>query len=160
MIFRRAKPEDAERISQLIMGFLSELTIEPDGRGADEFLAAVSVEAERGYIRSDRYEFLLAETETKLAGFIAMRDRTHVFHLFVAPNRQRQGLAGELWRRALEAALSRGHAKEFTVNSSPNAVPVYERFGFERISDPVQEQGISFVPMRYRSGTHAGRIQP
>jgi ribosomal protein S18 acetylase RimI-like enzyme len=150
--FRRAEPDDAERVSALIMTFQASLTIDPTGAGAEKFLASVSTEAERSYIQSDRYRFLLAENDGELAGFIAMRDRTHVFHLFVAPKYQRRGLARELWLRARAAAESDGPAEEFTVNSSIEAVPVYERFGFRTCSEPVQESGIICVPMQCGRG--------
>lgn len=150
MIFRPAKPADATPISDLIMSFRHLLTIDPNGRGAGEFFASVSAEAERKYIRSDRYCFVVAEARGKLAGFIAMRDRTHLFHLFVAPQYQRRGLAWELWRRGCEATGPHRAGAEFTVNSSLPAVPVYERFGFRQASPPVRQSGVAFVPMKYQ----------
>lgn len=149
MIFRRAKPEDAGGISDLIVSFLNEFTADPTGAGAEKFLASVSAEAEKTYILSDHYDYLIAEIEGELAGFIAMQDKTHVFHLFVAPKYQRQGLARSLWQRARDAAGQTNVVSAFTVNSSRLAVPVYERFGFERVSTPVERNGISFIRMRY-----------
>jgi predicted GNAT family N-acyltransferase len=149
MVFCPAKPEDAEKISALILSFRSELTLESIGIGAEKFLASVSVESERSYIESDRYDYLIAEEGGDLAGFIAIRDQTHVFHMFVARHHQRCGLAKELWRRSREErAHSSGSGEAFTVNSSLIAEPVYKRFGFERVSDPIQEAGIEFVPIR------------
>lgn len=155
MIFRRASPEDAEMISRLIMLFLDSLAVDPNGVGAEGFLASVSVEAERSYILSDRYDYLVAEVEGELAGFIAMRDQTHLFHLFVVPKYQRRGIARELWRQARDAAVSRGVEKGFTVNSSLPAVPAYERLGFVRASPPMQEHGVAFIRMRHASGADA-----
>ena len=155
MIFRRARPEDAGAISGLIVSFLNAFTVDPNGTGAEKFVASVSAEAERGYILSDRYDYLIAEVEDELAGFIAMQDKTHLFHLFVSPQYQRRGVAGELWRRARDAAGPHDVAREFTVNSSLLAVPVYERFGFERVSAPVQRHGISFIRMRYAADADA-----
>ena len=155
MIFRRASPEDAEAISSFIMLFRDSLTVDPTGVGAETFLASVSVEAERSYILSARYNYLVAEIEGGLAGFIAMRDRTHLFHLFVFPKFQRRGLARELWRQAREAVVSRDVVKGFTVNSSLPAVQVYERLGFERASPPMQEDGVAFIRMRNTAGVNA-----
>jgi GNAT superfamily N-acetyltransferase len=155
MIFRRAKPEDASAISGLIVSFLKEFTVDPNGTGAEKFLESVSVEAEKTYILSDHYDYLIVEMEGELAGFIAMQNKTHVFHLFVAPHYQRQGLARALWQRARNAAGEHNVAQVFTVNSSLLAVPVYERFGFERASAPVERNGISFIQMRYAAGANA-----
>jgi GNAT superfamily N-acetyltransferase len=150
MIFRLAKPADATPISDLIMSFRHLLTVDPDGSGAGEFFASVSAEAERKYISSDRYCFVVAEAGGKLVGFIAMRDRTHLFHLFVAPEYQRRGLARELWRQGCEATGPHRAGTEFTVNSSLPAMPVYERFGFHQAAPPVHQSGVAFVPMKYR----------
>ena len=155
MIFRRARPEDAGAISRLIVSFAKEFTVDPNGTGAEKFLALVSVEAERSYILSDRYDYLVAEIEGELAGFIAMRDQTHLFHLFVFPKYQRRGIARKLWRQAREAAVSRDVVKGFTVNSSLPAVPAYERLGFVRASPPMQEHGVAFIRMRHTGGANA-----
>ena len=124
---------------------------EPGGEGAEQFFESVSGEAERGYLCSDRYDFLPAEDGGELAGVIAMRDRTHLFHLFVLPKFQRQGLARDLWQRVRKMAGASG-GQAFTVNSSLFAVPVYESFGFKAVSQPVQKDGVVFVPMRISDG--------
>jgi len=155
MIFRRARPEDAGAISGLIVSFLNEFTVDSNGIGAEKFLASVSAEAEKTYILSDHYDYLIAEIAGELAGFIAMQDKTHVFHLFVAPQHQRQGLARTLWQRARDAAGQHNVAQVFTVNSSLLAVPMYERFGFVRASAPVPRNGISFIRMRYVADANA-----
>ena len=85
-------------------------------------------------------------------GIIATRDRTHVFHLFVARSHQGRGIARELWRRARERARAASRDEVFSVNSSLIAEPVYRRFGFERVSGPIRESGIELVPMRYPAG--------
>lgn len=149
MEFRAARPADARPIADLIMAFRDQLAVDPEGRGAETFFASVSATAEEGYIRSDRYDFVVAETGGQLAGCIAMRDRTHLFHLFVAPRFQRRGLARELWRRAQDIANPAGERLEFTVNSSLSAVPVYERLGFVQSSPPERRDGVAYVPMRY-----------
>jgi GNAT superfamily N-acetyltransferase len=122
--------------------------LDPKGRGAEEFLVSVSAEAERGYIGSTRYFYLLAEVDGECAGVIALRDGTHLFRLFVARKFQRQGLARELWRRARQALGPVDQAMSFTVNSSTMAVPVYKRLGFEQTSPQEAMHGITSVPMR------------
>lgn len=101
MEFRVGAPPDAEAIARLIASFQSELTDDPSGAGAEVFLDSVSVEAEREYLASTRYRYLLAYSGSRLAGFIAIRDGSHLFHLFIEPSYQRQGIARRLWERAL-----------------------------------------------------------
>ena len=147
MEFRSGSPADAEAIAGLIASFQSELTDDPSGAGAEEYLASVSVQAEREYLASERYGYLLAYSDSQLAGFIAIRDGSHLFHLFVERSHQRQGVARRLWEQALDE-LCAGSDGGFTVNSSLSAVPVYQAFGFTPAGSLQSMHGISFLPMR------------
>jgi len=147
---RLGTPSDARSIASLIREFQPMLTLDPTGAGADQYLSSVSEEAEAEYLSSPRYLYLVAEEHDKLIGFIALRDNAHLFHLFVEPRFQRQGVARALWNQAHQAALQSGNLGEFTVNSSMMAIPVYERFGFVAAGEPVMTHGIAFLPMRLR----------
>ena len=59
MEVRAGSSQDAEAIAGLIASFQSELTDDPSGVGAEEYLASVSVRAEREYLASARYRYLL-----------------------------------------------------------------------------------------------------
>ena len=148
MNIRSATPADARSLAELIASFQSTLTLEPSGVGAEQYVASVSEEAERQYLESPRYTYFVTEHEGEVLGFVAMRDRTHLFHLFVRAEYQRQGIASSLWRHAREHAVRAGEPCVFTVNSSLNAVVVYERFGFVPSGAEVQAHGIAFLPMR------------
>ena len=130
MEFRAGSPPDADAIAGLIASFQSELTDDPSGAGAEEYLASVSVRAEREYLASTRYRYLLAYAGSQLVGFIAIRDGSHLFHLFVERAHQRQGIARLLWERALRELCAPSSEGTFTVNSSLSAVPVYRALGF------------------------------
>ena len=158
MEFRAGSPADAEAIAGLIASFQGDLTDDPSGAGAEEYLASVSVQAEREYLASERYRYLLACSDSKLAGFIAIRDGSHLFHLFVRRSHQRQGIGRRLWERALEELSAPGSDGAFTVNSSLSAVPVYQAFGFVPTGSIQKLHGISFLPMR-RPGPAAGNEQ-
>jgi GNAT superfamily N-acetyltransferase len=149
MEFRAGSPADAEAIAGLIASVQSELTDDPSGAGADEFFASVSVQAEREYLASERYRYLLAYSDSELAGFIAIRDGSHLFHLFVERSHQGQGIARRLWERALRQLCAPGSDGNFTVNSSLSAVPVYQAFGFVPAGSVQRMHGISFLPMRF-----------
>ena len=148
MEFRAGSPADAEAIAGLIASLQSELTDDPSGAGAEKYLASVSVQAEREYLASERYRYLLAYSDSQLAGFIAIRDGSHLFHLFVERAHQRQGIGRRLWERALRQLRASGSDGGFTVNSSLSAVPVYEAFGFVPTGSIQRMHGISFLPMR------------
>jgi GNAT superfamily N-acetyltransferase len=148
MEFRAGSPADAEALAGLIASFQSELTDDPSGAGAEEYLASVSAQAEREYLTSERYRYLLAYSDSQLAGFIAIRDGCHLFHLFVERSHQRQGIARHLWERALRDLCGPRSEGGFTVNSSLSAVPVYQAFGFVPTGSIQRIHGISFLPMR------------
>ena len=148
MDLRTGLPSDAEAIARLIASFQSELTDDPSGAGAEAFLASVSVEAEREYLSSERYGYLLAYLDSQLAGFVAVRDGSHLFHLFVERTHQGQGVARRLWERALQELCAPDSDGGFTVNSTLSAVPVYEAFGFVAAGSIQRKHGISFLPMR------------
>jgi GNAT superfamily N-acetyltransferase len=148
MVIRAGLPADAEAIAALIESFQSELTDDPSGAGADEYLASVSVAAEREYLASERYRYLVAYSGSQLAGFIAIRDGSHLFHLFVERSHQRQGIARSLWERALAEMCAPNSDGGFTVNSSLSAVPVYQAFGFVPAGSIQSVHGISFLPMQ------------
>lgn len=148
MHIRPATVGDAAVISALILGVSRFFTLHPDGEGAEAFLATVSAEAIGGYLASPAYAYLVAEEEGVLAGVVAVRDNTHLYHLFVAPAFHGRGLARQLWGAARDAALRAGNPGEFTVNSSIYAIPVYERFGFVPTGPRLEQNGIAFLPMK------------
>ena len=55
-------------------------------------------------------------------------------HLFIAPDRFRQGIGSALFRRAMDQAARRGVAK-LTIIADPNSTGFYEKFGAKRIGD-------------------------
>jgi GNAT superfamily N-acetyltransferase len=148
MDIRVGSPSDAEAVAGLIASFQSELTDDPAGVGAERFVSSVSAQAERGYLASPRYDYLLVFSGSELAGFIAIRDGSHLFHLFVSRAHQRKGLARRLWQQALRDLCAPNSEGVFTVNSSLSAVPVYRRFGFAPADSTQSVDGISFLPMR------------
>jgi GNAT superfamily N-acetyltransferase len=85
---------------------------------------------------------LVAEHSGELVGMLHLREPRHVSMLFVQSSRQRSGIA-----RALLASAGDANC-EFTVNSSPNAVPAYERLGFRVTGSEQCVHGIRFVPMQ------------
>ena len=148
MEVRAGSSQDADAIAGLIASFQSDLIDDPSGAGAEAYLASVSVQAEREYLTSPRYRYLLAYAGPQLAGVIAIRDGSHLFHLFVERAHQRQGLARTLWERALHELGAPESQGAFTVNSSLAAVPVYRALGFLPAGSIRSVHGISFLPMR------------
>lgn len=148
MQIERATIADASRISTLIRTLSNPFFVSPFGEGAEPFLAAISESAIQGYVSATSFEYLVAKNDDQLVGVVALRNNSHLFHLFVAESFQGQGLGSKLWQMVKAKAVQLGNPGKFTVNSSLNAQPVYERFGFITSGPVVHTHGIAFQPMQ------------
>jgi ribosomal protein S18 acetylase RimI-like enzyme len=93
------------------------------------------------------FRYHVAIVKNRIVGFVGTRDNTHLYHLFVANDFQRQGLGRRLWNTARADCIAAGNPGRFTVNSSNNAIAIYERLGFVR-SGPAQDMGgVLYNPM-------------
>ncbi len=90
----------------------------------------------------DFMNFIYEEADT-VAGYIALRNNQHLYHLFVSSTHQRKGIARQLWQHV--KALS--GSDHFTLRSSLYAVPVYAKLGFKICGNVGCKDGIGFQPM-------------
>lgn len=148
--FRKAQSGDAARISELIHSVAHYFSTNSAAELPDWFMDSITSAIIASNIADPRFNYLIACADDTLAGVIGLRDASHVYHLFVAPEFQRRGIAGMLWQRAKADAMEDGNTGDFTVRSSEYAVPVYHRFGFHVNGERAGKDGIAFVPMRLR----------
>ena len=94
------------------------------------------------------YSYHVAEFKGLIKGVVAVRDNTHLYHLFVAEQFHRKGIAKKLWQHAMKECLRDGNTGEFTVNSSAYALGVYRKLGFVAQSGPQEKNGVVFYPMK------------
>jgi GNAT superfamily N-acetyltransferase len=155
MIIRSLDPADIPAAAALLRCAALEFILhESTPEGARHFLAENDEAGLRARVAAG-FVYHVAIVEGELAGFIGMRDRSHVFHLFVEPRWQRRGIARRLWEAGRDHALGVGHAGAFTVNASNHAVPFYEALGFVR-SAPMQVAQVLYNPMRLDPDSAAG----
>ena len=156
LTIREAKPEDAGRISALIASLARYFLANPERpQDAAAFFETITPARISDSIAGGRYRYHLAESAGELAGIVGVRDTGHLYHLMVAEPLHGHGIACTLWDVAKKAAASDGNTGRFTVNSSVNAVPVYERFGFTATGAVQVQNGIAFVPMELRGDLRA-----
>ena len=148
LTIRKACSADASHISELICKVAHCFNSSASGEVAPWFLASVTPSAIAGHIADTKFNYLVGFVGQSLAGVIALRDTTHVHHLFVAPEFHRQGVAAKLWGRAKVDAIASGNTEGFSVRSSEYAVPVYQRFGFHVVGACAEKDGVIFVPMK------------
>jgi GNAT superfamily N-acetyltransferase len=138
--FRDMAPGEEQAVLDLVMRGFDEL-VRPDfsDEGASEFTrAATSFVIDR----PAGHHITVAESTGELVGMVDVRDRSHVCLFFVDADYRGRGVGRELLAAALGADSS-----SVTVNSSPWAVPVYERLGFVSTGPEIERNGIRAVPM-------------
>lgn len=145
---RTAVPEDSESISRLVCALVEKFIVkEFTSRGRVFLLGTMTANAIRQKIQSG-YRYRVAEIDGVLTGVVAVRDNVHLYHLFVAEQFQRKGIAKRLWQFAMRECLSKGNTGEFTVNSSAYALDFYKKLGFVSQSGPKEKNGVVFYPMK------------
>lgn len=145
---RAATPEDSESISKLICDLVEKFIAgDFSSQGRDFLLSSMTENAISQKMQSG-YRYHVAEVNGMLLGVVAVRDNTHLYHLFVAEQSQRKGIARKLWQFAMKECLSKGNTGEFTVNSSAYALGVYKKLGFVAQAGPKEKNGVVFYPMK------------
>lgn len=144
-VIREASASDAAAISRLVTGLAHFFVADPTSPDVATFMAGLAPDAYAQRIESPGFRHHVAEDSAGPCGVIAMRDGSHLYHLFVRADAHGRGIARALWEHA--RGLS-GHSS-FTVNSSLYAVAVYERLGFVAKAPPQAADGLVFVPMGY-----------
>jgi ribosomal protein S18 acetylase RimI-like enzyme len=128
---------------------LEHIAHEFDARARERFLATNNESGIRGFVQRG-FRYHVAESDGRIVGFVGVRDNQHLYHLFVANDFQRQGVARHLWMIAREQCIASGNPGTFTVNSSNAAVAVYERLGFVRSGPMKNDDGVLYNPMTTR----------
>ncbi|UNK50218.1 GNAT family N-acetyltransferase [Lysobacter sp. S4-A87] len=147
VVLRQATVADATAISALVCDLTQRwiaADCTPDGAARLLQMLAPGPTATR---LGEGYRYVVAQRGQSLVGVAALRLPAHLFHLFVADDAQRQGLARRMWR-TVQAWVD--GPSPITVNASRHALAVYRKFGFEAIAGEVSEHGIVFTPMEWR----------
>ncbi|MEJ2284274.1 MAG: GNAT family N-acetyltransferase [Desulfobacterales bacterium] len=116
--------------------------------GIQEFLKYVQPHCLSERCQKDDF-IVLAISQGKIVGMIELVENSHISLFYTEGERQRSGIGRKLLRKALEICVRyETTIKEITVNSSPNAVKIYEKLGFYVMKKEQLKNGIRFVPMR------------
>jgi GNAT superfamily N-acetyltransferase len=150
---RIAINSDVPGISRLLQSLSHTYIVSPDDPDVDKFFATLTEGAISTFIGRPDVVYLVAVSPTsEVVGAAAMSGYQKVEHLFVDPAYQGIGLGRRLWEHLRDHALRCGNPGIFRVNSSLNAVPIYERFGFVVAAPKVERYGGAYVPMILKPG--------
>lgn len=135
-------PASKELVKRVFMTFEA-----PDyaEEGIEHFLHYVDVELDQE-LTENKLVIWCAKADGKIVGILAVRLPDHLALLFVDEAYQRQGIAGKLFQTMFYELTP----VELSVNSSPYAIPIYEKLGFEKTGTEEIVSGIRFQPMRYQ----------
>lgn len=148
MQIRPLKDHDIPAVAGLFGALAMEYIVNDSApEAASKFVRDNDADAVRRLVAAGmRYH--VAERGDKIVGFVALRDRKHLYHLFVDTPFHRQGIATALWAVAREEAIAAGNPGVFTVNASNYALPVYQKMGFVQ-TEPMQlKDGLYYNPMQ------------
>jgi len=151
VLYRPMKKGEEGIISALIVDVFTEFIMPLYSReGTEEFLRYV--QEEKISERSQHNHFILvAQIGSHVIGAIEVREFKHISMLFVDDQYQRKGIGGNLIREAISICQENSpELDQITVNSSPNAVQAYEKFGFLWSGSEQEISGIRFVPMVFK----------
>ncbi len=136
---RKAKASDAGQVSELIYSHMHLFLIDPDGIGAENFLKNSTPAGLADFMLQPHINYLLGEYEGIFCGAVAVRNNSHLQHLYIVPAFQGRGVGRYLWETARNQAIAvgseAGKAGQFTVNAVLSAIPFYQRMGFESVGD-------------------------
>jgi len=116
--------------------------------GIQEFLKYVEPHYLSKRCQEDDFVFL-AMLQGRIVSMIELVKNSHISLFYTDGGHQRLSIGRELLRKALELCLrDEPTLTGITVNSSPNAITIYNKLGFY-VTEPEQvKNGIRFVPMR------------
>lgn len=141
---REANSDDAKPISDLVISLTDYFSIDHD-KDAAAFFETLTPESTADRLKADMFCYYVAEdNNNKLCGVIGLRDDSHIYHLFVSKRAHGQGI-GRILYNYVKTLSTQSH---LTVNSSPYAVPFYQRLGFVATEEEQTKDGLLYLPMR------------
>jgi GNAT superfamily N-acetyltransferase len=139
---RKTVVSDAEKISELIHSLMHLFLVNPDGKGAEKFLQMITPAGLTELMALPNVNYLLGEEDGVFCGVVAVRNHSHLQHLYIEPSFQGRGIGKYLWEFARDQAVAAGNAGQFTVNAVLSAIPFYLRMGFESVGDVTLTGGL------------------
>ncbi len=143
MSIRKAEISDAAKIKDLVSS-LSHFYLK-DKYGSLPPWFSETLEISEFQTRLSNTEFInfVYLVNNSIIGYISVKGKSHLYHLFVSEEYQGKGISKRLWSHAMSTLGS----SIYSVRSSIYAIPVYESFGFKISEVASTKDGIGFQPM-------------
>ncbi|EZQ10405.1 GNAT family N-acetyltransferase [Acinetobacter sp. Ver3] len=138
---RQAEIADVENIASCIAFALNHFDEMPKSK------SLFSKEALVSHINHQEIKYFVAELKQSLVGMIAYKQPTHIFHFFVHPNLQFQGVGTHLFNYVLDQ-LTQTEIQQITVNAHIGAVHFYKKLGFTSQNEVDIFEDLKFIRMK------------
>ena len=150
MKYRLMEPGEENEICDLVIHIFNEFIADLySQRGVRQFLRYVKPRLLLQRSQANHF-VMVAKIQEQIVGMIEVRNFEHISLFYVLKEFQMKGISKELLRRSKEMCLkNKPDLDQITVNSSPNAVQIYEKLGFHKIGSEQVRNGIIFTPMIY-----------
>lgn len=132
--------------SQLIEQVSNKYTLDDfTERGYQNFKSKVLNE---GMVKNleDGFMYWGAFEEEVMVGLIAIKLPAHLYNLFVHTDYQKKGIATRLWQHM----LSHLNPESLTLFSSSHAIGLYQKLGFEKSGEKIDNDEIICYPMLWK----------
>jgi len=118
-------------------------------KGIAEFKAFIRPFSITTNMSSGGFRLWGAYENERIVGVIAIKPPLHITLLFVDKHYHRRGIARKLFETVInDETITCGHDR-VTVYSSPYAVGIYRRMGFEPTDTERNANGLRFTPMEH-----------
>lgn|GEM_PF-304919 len=139
---RRVKIEDALELSELVISLLDYLFEEIPSW----FKEDVNKQSFEKRILDSNYLHHIYVKDKKIVGLITIKDKNHLFHLFVDSSYHKKGIAKKLF----ESIKSNMDVNGMNVNASIYAIPMYKALGFKKCGEKNRYKELEYQPMVYK----------
>ncbi len=139
----KAQVSDASEIKELVSSLSNFYLEEKSSSLPSWFLKTLELSEFEQRLSSDEFANFVYLDNNSIAGYISIKGKNHLYHLFVGERHQGKGISKKLWNYAISNIAS----DHYTVRSSVYAVPVYKKFGFRESGPLESKDGISFQAM-------------
>jgi hypothetical protein len=149
--YREIQKGEEEKACLLVMSCFDEFVAPGYSKeGIIEFSKYVNPAAMQQRLANNHFIILALDGDI-LAGVIEVRESNHISLFFIRKDYQNKGSGKMLHKLAIDKCLLfRPDTTVVEVNSSPYAVPIYQKLGFVKTNDEQIVNGIKFTPMVYK----------
>ena len=148
IIYREIHQGEETKVCQMVIDCFNEF-VSPDYNNDGIMEFKKYVDPNRMQERLTLGNFIIVTLKNEIIiGVIEVRSNNRITLLFVKKEYHNRGIAKKLLELAIKKCKQRkSDVSIIEVNSSPFAVPIYEKLGFVKIHTEQVVNGIRFIPM-------------